>query len=126
VIGARALDQHADAGVAADDVPLGGVVDAVAIGPNAVVRRSALDQYALGAVGDLGRAGGIGADEVAFDGVAGLGEAAEIEDRLNLGIAQSASVNGGLVDKTIQVESSGNVRAWCVRGATPVAELERR
>ncbi len=68
-IGALALDQDANAVVARDQVPLGRIVDPVAIGPDEVVAGPPIDFDAirLATVGFTLGAGGIGPQEVAID-----------------------------------------------------------
>jgi hypothetical protein len=46
-VGPGVGDDHADAGVAGDEVALEGVIDAVAVGADAVARRGEVDQHAV-------------------------------------------------------------------------------
>ena len=57
--------------IAADQVPLGGIVDTVAVGADDVRRGLVVDADAVLGVADLGSAGCISADAIALDQVAG-------------------------------------------------------
>src|SRR5205814_9108924 len=69
---ARPGDRYARHAVAADDVALRHIVDAVAVGADTVAA-GARDQDTIARVGQGRRAGGVGADKVALDGRAALG-----------------------------------------------------